>query len=135
MKRYKDSPFLTAGQVFGNGNGRLGAEVRDEVIRRNEARKEKEAGVVSRKKMKLRELISRVKEIKDDMKGKNYKLTAAIPSGKAALLARWNETKHRLSLRCSPNNSDDEEEEKEEEEEWMGTTGLVFDDSDNECEE
>jgi hypothetical protein len=39
MKRYKDSPFLTAGQVFGNGNGRLGAEVRDEVIRRNEARK------------------------------------------------------------------------------------------------
>ena len=69
MKRHKDSPFLTAGQVFGNGNGRLGAEVRDEVIRRNEARKEKEAGVVSRKKMKLRELISRVKEIKDDMKG------------------------------------------------------------------
>ena len=104
MKRYKDSPFLTAGQVFGNGNGRLGAEVRDEVICRNEAKKEKEAGVVSRKKMKLRELISRVKEIKDDMKGKNYKLTvdklrllvtykktkedAAIPSGKAALLAR-----------------------------------------------
>ncbi len=29
--------------------------------------------------------------------------------------------------------SDDEEEE--EEEEGMGTTGLVFDDSDNECEE
>ena len=101
--------------------------------------------------MKLRELISRVKEIKDDMKGKNYKLTvdklrllvtykktkedAAIPSGKAALLARWNETKHRLSPRCSPNNSDDEEEEEEEEEEGMGTTGLVFDDSDNECEE
>jgi hypothetical protein len=149
MKRYKDSPFLTAGQVFGNGNGRLSAEVRDEVICRNEARKEKEAGVVSRKKMKLRELISRVKVIKDDMKGKNYKLTvdklrllvtykktkedAAIPSGKAALLARWNETKHRLSPRCSPNNSDDEEEE--EEEEGMGTTGLVFDDSDNECEE
>jgi hypothetical protein len=65
MQRYKDSPFLTAGQVFGNGNGRLGTEVRNEVevIRRNEARKEKEAGVVSRKKMKLRELISRVKVI------------------------------------------------------------------------
>ena len=44
MKRYKDSPFLTAGQVFGNGNGRLGAEVHDEVICRNEARKENEAG-------------------------------------------------------------------------------------------
>jgi hypothetical protein len=52
-KRYKESSFLTAGQVFGHGNGRLGAEVRDEVIRRNEARREKEAAVVSRKKMKL----------------------------------------------------------------------------------
>ncbi len=71
MKRYKDSPFLTAGQVFGNGNGCLGAEVRDEVICRNEARKEKEAGIISRKKMKLWVLISRVKVIKDDMKGNN----------------------------------------------------------------
>ncbi len=39
-KRYKDSQFLTAGQVFGLGNGRLGKEVCDKVIRRNEARKE-----------------------------------------------------------------------------------------------
>jgi hypothetical protein len=51
------------------------------------------------------------------MKDKNCKLTieklrllvrykqtkgdAAIPSGKAALLARWNETKNRSSPRCS----------------------------------
>ena len=48
-KRYKESSFLTAGQVFGNGNGRLGVEARDEVIRRNEARKDKEAAVASRK--------------------------------------------------------------------------------------
>jgi hypothetical protein len=40
-KRYKESSFLTAGQVFGNGNGRLGVETRDKVIRRNEARKDK----------------------------------------------------------------------------------------------
>jgi hypothetical protein len=122
MKQYKDSPFLMAGQVFGNGNGCLGTEVRNEVICRNEARKEKEFAVVSRKKMKLQELISLVKVIKDKMKGKNFKPTvdklhllvtykktkedAAIPSGKAALLTRWNETKHRLSPRCSPNNSD-----------------------------
>ena len=53
MKRYKDSPFLTARQVFGNGNGRLGAEVRNEVICRNEARMEKETGALSRKKMKV----------------------------------------------------------------------------------
>jgi hypothetical protein len=43
-----------AGQLFGNGNGCLGAEVRVEVIPRNEARKEKDFAVVSRKKMKLR---------------------------------------------------------------------------------
>jgi hypothetical protein len=48
-----------AGQVFGNCYGPLGAEVRDEDICRNEARKEKEAAIVSRKKMKLWELISR----------------------------------------------------------------------------
>ncbi len=54
-KRYKESSFLTARQVFGNGNGRLGVEARDEVICRNEARKNKEAAVVLRKKTKLRE--------------------------------------------------------------------------------
>jgi hypothetical protein len=85
------------------GNGHLGKEVRDEVICRNEARKEKEAGIVLRKKSKLGGLISLAKLIKDKMKDKNYKLTAgnlcllvaykkrkgdaAIPSGKAALLA------------------------------------------------
>ena len=57
-------------------NGCLGKEVHDEVIRRNEARKEKEAGIVSRKKSKLRNLISCAKLIKDKMKDKNYKLTA-----------------------------------------------------------
>jgi hypothetical protein len=117
-----------AGQVFGNGNGCLGAEVRNEVIHRNEARKEKEFAVVSRKKMKLQELISRAKVIKDKMKGNNFKLTvnklhllvtykktkedAAIPSEKATLLTIWNETKHCLSPRCSPSNSDNEEEEE-----------------------
>jgi hypothetical protein len=44
---------LTAGQVFGHGNGWLGEEVCDEVICRNEARKDKEAAVESRKKTKL----------------------------------------------------------------------------------
>jgi hypothetical protein len=92
-----------AGHVFGLGNGHLGKEVCDEVICRNEVRKEKEAGVVLRKKSKLKGLISRAKLIKDKMKDKNSKLSAdnlrllvaykkrkgdaAIPSGKAALLA------------------------------------------------
>ena len=48
--------------------------VRDEVIRKNEARREKEATTVSRKKTKLRELILSAKVIKDKMKSKTYKL-------------------------------------------------------------
>ncbi len=39
IQRYKDSKFFLAGQVFGNGDGRLSTEVPDEVIRRNEARR------------------------------------------------------------------------------------------------
>ena len=104
-KRNKESSFLTAGQVFGNGNGRLGVEARDEVICRNEARKEKEAAIVSRKKTKLRELISSAKAI---MKSKTYKLNGKellvlvrykhakgdqkIPSVVADLRIWWNET-------------------------------------------
>ncbi len=92
-----------AGQILGNGNGCLGTEVYNAVIYINEARKEKEATVVSWKKMKLRELISPVKMIKDKMKGRNHKITinklcllvtykktkgyAVVPTGKAALLA------------------------------------------------
>ncbi len=82
------------------------------------------------------------------MNDKNYKLTAdnlrllvaykkkkgdaAIPSGKVALLAWWNEIKHHTSPQCSPNNSEVEEEEVEEEEQ---RTGLVFGDDDSEDED
>ena len=118
--------------------------VRDEVIRKNEARREKEAAVVSRKKTKLRGLISSAKVIKDKMKSKTYKLNRKdllvlvrykhakgdqkIPSAVADLHVWWNETQNCASPRCSPNNSDDEEEEDVDDEEGgeMGTTGLVF---------
>jgi hypothetical protein len=129
-KRYKESSFLTAGQVFGHGNGRLGEEVHDKVIRRSKARKDKEAAVESRKKMKLGELILSANVIKDKMKSKKFKLTGKdllvlvrykrmkgdqpMPTGVAALHTWWNDTKHRTSTRCSPNNSDDEEEEDDE---------------------
>ena len=92
---------MTAGHVFGNGSC-LGTEVHDEVTCRNEARQEKEAAIISKKKTKLSELISRVKVIKDKMKDKNFKLTidkphllvaykktkedTTIPSGKVALI-------------------------------------------------
>ena len=152
MLRYKESTFFSAGQVFGNGDGCLGTEVRDEVIRRNEARREKEAAVVSRKKTKLRGLILNAKVIKDKMESKTYKLNGKellvlvrykhaegdqkIPSAVADLCVRWNDTKNRASPRCSPNNSDDEEEEDADDEEGgeMGTTGLVFGNDESEDE-
>ncbi len=99
------------GQVFGNGNGRLGVETRDEVIRRNEARKDKEAAVVLRKKTKLRGLISSAIVILDKMKNKTYKLNGKelhvlvrykhakgdkkIPSSVAEIRVWWNETRDR----------------------------------------
>ncbi len=46
----------------------------NEVLRKNEARREKEAATVSRKKTKLRELIFCAKVMKDKMKSKTYKL-------------------------------------------------------------
>ena len=45
-----------------------------EVVRKNEARREKEAATVPRKKTKLGELILSAKVIKDKMKSKTYKL-------------------------------------------------------------
>ena len=67
--------------------------------------------------------------IKGEMKDRNFKLDIdkfcllvayrktkedmAIPSGKATLITRYNETKHRLSPRCSPNNLEVIEGEEE----------------------
>ena len=79
------------------------SEVDDEVICQDEARKDKESAVLLRKNTKLRELITRAKLIKAEMKSKTFKLTSdklqvlvtykkikgdkGIPSGKADLLA------------------------------------------------
>jgi hypothetical protein len=78
-----------AGQVFGLGNGCLGTEVWDEVICRNKTRKGKEAAAVSRKKIKLQESIAYLKEIKDEMKDKHFKLTI----DKLCLLVAYKKTK------------------------------------------
>ncbi len=103
-----------------------------------------EAAIISRKKTKLRGLISGAKVILDKMKNKTYKLNGKelhvlvrykhakgdkkIPSSVAELRVRWNETRNCASPCCSPNNFDNEEEEDVDDEEGgeMGTTGLVF---------
>ncbi len=111
--------------------------------------------------MKLREIILSAKVIKDKMKSKKIKLTGKdllvlvrykrmkvdqpMPKGVAALRTWWNDTKHRTSPRCSPNNSDGKKEEDDKEKEdvndeeggEMGTTGLVFghDESEDESDD
>ena len=76
IQQYKESQFFTAGQVFGNGNGHLITKVRDEVIRRNEARRKKEAAIVLRKKTKLQGLNFECKSDFNKMKNKTYKLNS-----------------------------------------------------------
>ena len=71
-KRYAEAKRLTSGVAFGVGNGELGTQVRDEVIRRNKIRKEKEVAAVAKKGQKLRALCDAVRTIQRDMK-KNMK--------------------------------------------------------------
>ena len=124
-KRYKEARRMTAGMVFGEGNGHLGKEVRDEVVRRNQRRKEKAANVAASKKAALRNLQREVEDIRASMKQPNFKFTLknlrplikwkrrpedkALPSRKDDLLKRWEETKNRASPRVSPANSEAED--------------------------
>ena len=118
-KRYAEAKRLTSGVAFGVGNGELGTHVRDEVIRRNELRKEKKVAAVAKKGQKLRALCDAVRTIQkldecqvDD----NVPVEEAQPGDKKLptlqdeLLARWEETKGRPSPQVGPANSDDEGE-------------------------
>ena len=100
--------------------------MRDEVIRCNKIRKEKEVAAVAKKGQKLRALCDAVRTIQRDTKKKNFKWTNAkltimcrwkrqpgdkkLPTLKDELLARWEETKGRPSPQVGPANSDDEGE-------------------------
>ena len=135
-KRYAEAKRLTSGVAFGVGNGELGTQVRDEVIRRNKIRKEKEVAAVAKKGQKLRALCDAVRTIQRDMKKKNFKWTNAkltimcrwkrqpgdkkLPTLKDELLARWEETKGRPSPQVRPVNSDDEGESDDDDEASLG---------------
>ena len=62
MRRYKEASRFTAGTVFGIGDGMLGPEVRDEVIRCNQARDARTATVTANKKATSRKLCAECKE-------------------------------------------------------------------------
>ena len=108
---YSKAKRLTAGEVFGNGNGRLGEEVRDAVVARNLAADQHEATKAANRKARLRELWKKVKTVRREMKKKKFKWTnkklqvlcqwkkissdKKMPSDKKGLLERWEEVKDR----------------------------------------
>jgi hypothetical protein len=108
---YSKAKRLTAGEVFGNGNGRLGKEVRDAVVARNRAADQREAMQAANKKARLRELWKKVKKVRHEMKKKDFKWTIKklqalcqwkkipsdkkMPSDKKGLLERWEVVKER----------------------------------------
>ena len=102
-----------------------GPLVRDEVIRRNEARKNKIATTAANDKKKLHKLVTEVEEIRHKqateqsftllnrhleklIQWKKQKGDAKMPSKKVDLLKRWRETKGRQSPHIIPYSFDDE---------------------------
>jgi hypothetical protein len=68
QQRYKDAPKITAGIIFGSGDGILGEYARDKVmICGQKVREEKDAAVANNKKTDLTKLINQYKRIKVDM--------------------------------------------------------------------
>ena len=127
QNRYKEAKRFTTGALFGKGDGHLGPEVRDEVIRRNEARKNKETAKIRSNKTKLQELAADVEGIRHQqatdllftliagnlgqlVQWKKQKGNAAMPSRKKDLQKQWNETKSWQSPHISTCISDAEDD-------------------------
>ena len=75
-ERYKEARHMTAGMVFGEGNRHLWKEVKDEVVRRNQRRKEKAANEEdSNSNASLWNLQREVESIRASMKKPKFKFT------------------------------------------------------------
>ncbi len=72
-RRYKEASRLTTGTNFGVGNGHLGTEFRDEIIRRKEQRLELAQAKVTKSKDQQRQLIKAVKKLRKSMTKPKYK--------------------------------------------------------------
>ena len=86
---YRDVQRMTAGTVFGKGNGVLGPEVRDEVVRRIQARRACIANQDSKKKKILRDLKRSVEVVRAKMLTVSFNLTVKD----LTTLCRWKKTK------------------------------------------
>ena len=126
-KRYAQHRRFTTGVVFGQGDAKLGPEVRDRVISLNAERRDKEEAKANRKKDKMRELadavqsiryhqetdpsfILRVTHLEKLVRWKRNKDDSPLKSKrKEHLLERWEKTKGRRSPHVSPCSSDAED--------------------------
>ena len=123
---YSNAKRLTAGEVFGNGNGRLGPEIRDAVVARKQAADQHDAAKEAKNKARLRELWKKVRKVRREMKKtdftwtndklkvmiqwKKIKSDKKMPTDKTGLLGRWEEVKDRPnSPTVSVHESDNDE--------------------------
>ena len=125
--RYREAKRMTAGVVFGRGDGVFGIQIRDEVIHRNATRKAKAKATKANNKKNVRELAAKVDDIRDEMASppfvmlnkhletliryKTRKGDKKLPSKKKTdILQRWNKIKGRQSPHVSPYNYGEESE-------------------------
>ena len=137
---------MTAGVVFGLGDGVLDIQVRDEVIRRNDARKAKVKATEANNKKKVRELVAKVGDIRDEMADPSFNMLnrhletliryktrkgdKKLPTKKADMWQRWNKIKGQQSPHVSPYNSGGESEEDTSDDDANGDGDDGSDDSD-----
>ena len=110
--------------MFGQGDTRLGQEVRDRVIRRRRSREAKAKGIADKAKKKMCELAEEMEEIKWDMeqdpsfplevkeleklvRWKTQKGDGKLPKLKTDLERRWEEIIGQDSLQISLYNMED----------------------------
>ena len=130
QKRYKQASRLTAGTAFGRGNGMLGPELRDEVIRRRNAKRRNDKAKAKKKEDGERLVIHAGRRVLRESKKKGFSWTGAslkvaikykrkktdkraMPTRKADLLARWDEVKKNYSIDDNLSKSEDESDDDE----------------------
>ena len=117
-------------KAFGRGNGMLGPELRDEVIRRRNAKRRNDKAKAKKKEDGERLVIHAGRRVLRESKKKGFSWTGAslkvaikykrkktdkraMPTRKADLLARWDEVKKNYSIDDNLSKSEDESDDDE----------------------
>lgn len=149
-QRYKQANRLTSSEVFSHGDGEIGIELFQEMIRRAEKREAKEKAAKEKKKAGKAELLTQVRQVRAKLSSNRNKIEClnvaelkvlckykkkandpAMPTKKADLLARYKKNKNNPSPTSSPQNSDNEEDENESGNESSGDESSSNESSDD----